>query len=64
MMMTKAHIIDEIERTAEANGGQALGRQRFYAETGIRLVRKVLGSLERCASGGGICSESVSAGIR
>jgi hypothetical protein len=36
MMATKAHILDEIERTAEANGGQALGRQRFYAETGIK----------------------------
>jgi hypothetical protein len=36
MMVTKAHILDEIERTAEANGGQALGRQRFYAETGIK----------------------------
>jgi hypothetical protein len=36
MMVTKAHILDEIERTAEANGGRALGRQRFYAETGIK----------------------------
>jgi hypothetical protein len=36
MMVTKTHILDEIECTAEANGGQALGRQRFYAETGIK----------------------------
>ena len=36
MMVTKAHILDEIELTAEANGGQALGRLRFYAETGIK----------------------------
>ena len=36
MMVTKAHMLDEIERTAEANGGRALGRQRFYAETGIK----------------------------
>lgn len=34
--MTKAHILDEIKRTAEANGGQPLGRQRFYAETGVK----------------------------
>lgn len=36
MIVTKAHILDEIKRTAEANGGQPLGRQRFYAETGIK----------------------------
>ena len=36
MSVTKAHILDEIKRTAEANGGQPLGRQRFYAETGIK----------------------------
>lgn len=34
--MTQAYILDEIKRTAEANGGQPLGRQRFYAETGIK----------------------------
>jgi hypothetical protein len=34
--MDKAHIISEIRRTAKANGGVALGRQRFEAETGIR----------------------------
>jgi hypothetical protein len=34
--MDKAHIISEIRRTAKANGGAALGRQRFEEETGIR----------------------------
>jgi hypothetical protein len=33
--MDKAHIISEIRRTAKANGGVALGRLRFEAETGI-----------------------------
>ncbi|MCA1718898.1 MAG: GIY-YIG nuclease family protein [Actinobacteria bacterium] len=36
MIVTKAHILDEIKRTAEANGGQPLGLQKFYAETGIK----------------------------
>ncbi len=36
MIVTKAHILDEIKRTADANGGQPLGRQRFYAEIGIK----------------------------
>jgi hypothetical protein len=31
----KQHIIDEIKRTAAANGGIALGLARFEAETGI-----------------------------
>lgn len=34
--MTKEFIISEIVRTAEENGGKALGKQRFYQETGIK----------------------------
>ncbi len=34
--MDKAHIIAEIKRTAAANGGMALGRERFFHETGIK----------------------------
>jgi hypothetical protein len=34
--MDKDHIIREIRRTANANGGVALGWRRFEAETGIR----------------------------
>jgi hypothetical protein len=35
-MVTKAHILQEIKRTAEQNGGKPLGRQRFERETGIK----------------------------
>lgn len=34
--MDRAHIVGEIRRTAEENGGTPLGRLRFAAETGIR----------------------------
>jgi hypothetical protein len=34
--MTREFILKEIKRTAEANGGKALGRQRFIQETGIK----------------------------
>ena len=34
--MDKLRILEELRRTAAANGGAALGRQRFEAETGIK----------------------------
>ena len=34
--MTKDHILAEICRTAAPNGGMPLGRERFFAETGIK----------------------------
>lgn len=34
--MDQAQIIAEIRRTAEANGGRALGKETFFRETGIK----------------------------
>jgi hypothetical protein len=33
--MDKSYILDEIKRTAKANGGKPLGKGRFFQETGI-----------------------------
>jgi hypothetical protein len=34
--LKKSHILAEIQRTSAANGGVALGRDRFHKETGIK----------------------------
>lgn len=36
MTIDKNHVLDEIRRTANANGGVPLGRKQFEAATGIR----------------------------
>lgn len=36
--MDKDHILDEIRRTARANGGTALGQRKFATETGIAVA--------------------------
>ena len=36
MPISKQHILEEIRRTAAENNGVALGKQRFYAATGIK----------------------------
>ena len=35
-MFDKKHILEEIKRTAKANGWMPLGWRKFHAETGIR----------------------------
>jgi hypothetical protein len=35
-VFTRDHIVEEIRRTAQANGGRPLGIRRFEAETGIK----------------------------
>lgn len=37
-MITKAHILAEIARTAKANKGVPLGVRRFSTQTGIRVT--------------------------
>jgi hypothetical protein len=36
--VSREHILSEIQRTAEENGGVPLGRQRFQAATGLRAA--------------------------
>ena len=35
--MTKAHILQEIRRTAQSNSGLPLGQEKFSSETGIKV---------------------------
>jgi hypothetical protein len=36
MSLSREHILQEIQRTAQANGGKPLGRLSFFTETGIK----------------------------
>jgi hypothetical protein len=36
-MVTKDQVLSEIRRTAQGNGGVALGQQAFFSETGIKI---------------------------
>jgi len=40
-MITTAHLLAEIVRTAKTNGGVPLGRHRFYTETGIKDTDRI-----------------------
>ena len=62
-LMTKGHILAEIRRTAAANGGRPLGRERFFVDTGFKeadwYLKHWVRSSEAFAKPG--CSRIVSA---